>query len=80
MEFPFSPDVYHRQVSSYSVPFSELSRSSIRSSSSFKAAAHRVAGVFGSCFVPRKVKSGEEKEVSQDCRSADYHVSTDTGR
>ncbi|KAF7068879.1 hypothetical protein CFC21_074587 [Triticum aestivum] len=92
-----SPDTYRhrRQASSYSAPFSsQLSRSSTRSSSSsFKAAARGVAGVFGTCFVPRvrKAQSEQEPEVSQvsrgsrsggysqGSRSAGFHVSTDSG-
>ncbi|XP_037444220.1 calmodulin-binding receptor-like cytoplasmic kinase 2 isoform X1 [Triticum dicoccoides] len=91
-----SPDTYRhrRQASSYSAPFSsQLSRSSTRSSSSsFKAAARGVAGVFGTCFVPRvrKAQSEQEPEVSQvsrgsrsggysqGSRSAGFHVSTDS--
>ncbi|KAL5210853.1 hypothetical protein ABZP36_006476 [Zizania latifolia] len=77
-----SPEVYRRQASSYSVPSSELIRSSIRRSSSFSVAAQRVAGVF-SCFVPRKVRTEEENEnfqatFSQGSRSTGYHVSTDS--
>ncbi|KAG8061592.1 hypothetical protein GUJ93_ZPchr0003g16995 [Zizania palustris] len=78
-----SPEVYRRQASSYSVPSSELSRSSIRSSSSFKVAAQSLAGVF-SCFVPRKARTEEEYEISQTSisqgsRSTGYHVSIDSG-
>ncbi|KAL6893775.1 hypothetical protein ACP4OV_007873 [Aristida adscensionis] len=59
---------------------SELSYSSrsfeVSRSGSFKAAAQRIAGVFGSCFVPRiQVKTEEHREES---RGADYHVSTDS--
>ncbi|KAM3261837.1 hypothetical protein ACQJBY_052495 [Aegilops geniculata] len=84
-----SPDTsyrHRRQASSYSAPFSsQLSRSSTRSSSSsFKAAARGVAGVFGTCFVPRVRKAEVEQErevsqVSQGSRSAGFHVSTDSG-
>ncbi|KAI4986210.1 hypothetical protein ZWY2020_018840 [Hordeum vulgare] len=95
-----SPDTsyrHRRQASSRSAPFSsQLSRSSTRSSSSssFKAAARGVAGVFGTCFVPRVRKETEaeqEPEVSQvsrgsrsggysqGSRSAGCHVSTDSG-
>ncbi|XP_048532534.1 calmodulin-binding receptor-like cytoplasmic kinase 2 isoform X2 [Triticum urartu] len=84
-----SPDTsyrHRRQASSYSAPFSsQLSRSSTRSSSSsFKAAARGVAGVFGTCFVPRvrKAEAEQEREVSQvsrGSRSAGFHVSTDSG-
>ncbi|XBH96150.1 hypothetical protein VPH35_086592 [Triticum aestivum] len=91
-----SPDTYRhrRQASSYSAPFSsQLSRSSTRSSSSsFKAAARGVAGVFGTCFVPRvrKAEAEQEREVSQvskgsrsggyshGSRSAGFHVSADS--
>ncbi|KAM3279618.1 hypothetical protein ACQJBY_046780 [Aegilops geniculata] len=90
-----SPDTsyrHRRQASSYSAPFSsQLSRSSTRrSSSSFKAAARGVAGVFGTCFVPRvrKTETEQEPEVSRGSRSGGYsqgsrgagfHVSTDSG-
>lgn len=94
-----SPDTsyrHRRQASSYSAPFSsQLSRSSTRSSgASFKAAARGVAGVFGTCFVPRvrkKAEAEQEREVSQvsrgsrsggysqGSRSAGFHVSTDSG-
>lgn len=93
-----SPDIsyrHRRQASSYSAPFSsQLSRSSTRSSgASFKAAARGVAGVFGTCFVPRvrkKAEAEQEREVSQvsrgsrsggysqGSRSAGFHVSTDS--
>ncbi|TVU44327.1 hypothetical protein EJB05_03763 [Eragrostis curvula] len=68
---PFSPDVYSRQASSYSARSSQVSRSG-----SIRAAAQRVAGVFGSCFVPRiQVKTQEDKDESS---VADYHVSVDS--
>ncbi|XP_015690743.1 calmodulin-binding receptor-like cytoplasmic kinase 2 isoform X3 [Oryza brachyantha] len=78
------PEVYRRQASSYSVPSSELSRSSVRSSGSFKAAAQSLAGVFSSCFVPRKSRADAEFEISQTTisqgsRSTGYHVSVDSG-
>uniref|UniRef100_M8ARV7 Serine/threonine-protein kinase-like protein CCR4 n=1 Tax=Aegilops tauschii TaxID=37682 RepID=M8ARV7_AEGTA len=92
-----SPDTsyrHRRQASSHSAPFSsQLSRSSTRSSSgTFKAAARGVAGVFGTCFVPRvrKAEAEQEPEVSQvsrgsrsggysqGSRSAGFHVSTDS--
>ncbi|KAL5219442.1 hypothetical protein ABZP36_020126 [Zizania latifolia] len=77
-----SPEVYRHQASSYSVPSSKLSRSSIRSSSSFKVAAQSFAGVF-SCFVPRKARTEQEHEISQTTisqgsRSTGYHVSIDS--
>ncbi|XP_047089047.1 calmodulin-binding receptor-like cytoplasmic kinase 2 isoform X2 [Lolium rigidum] len=80
---------YRRQPSSYSAPFSQVSRSSTRSSSSssFRAAARGVAGVFGTCFVPR-VRKDETEEASRGSRSGGFsqgsrgagvHVSTDSG-
>ncbi|KAF0912281.1 hypothetical protein E2562_013962 [Oryza meyeriana var. granulata] len=80
----YPPQVYRRQASSYSVPSSELSRSSVRSSGSFRAAAQSLAGVFSSCFVPRKSRAEEELEIShttisQGSRSTGYHVSIDPG-
>ncbi|CAN6286319.1 unnamed protein product [Urochloa humidicola] len=69
---PFSPDVYGRQLSSYSARSSQTSRSG-----SFTAAAQRVAGAFTSCFVPRvKVKTEEEEEVKS--RGTECHVSIDS--
>ncbi|RCV40146.1 hypothetical protein SETIT_9G028500v2 [Setaria italica] len=69
---PFSPDVYSRQLSSYSARSSQVSRSG-----SFKAAAQRFAGAFSSCFVPRvQVKTEEEEEVKS--RGAECHVSIDS--
>ncbi|XP_047089046.1 calmodulin-binding receptor-like cytoplasmic kinase 2 isoform X1 [Lolium rigidum] len=79
---------YRRQPSSYSAPFSQVSRSSTRSSSSssFRAAARGVAGVFGTCFVPR-VRKDETEEASRGSRSGGFsqgsrgagvHVSTDS--
>ncbi|KAF8708638.1 hypothetical protein HU200_030018 [Digitaria exilis] len=68
---PFSPDVYGRQLSSYSGRSSQVSRSG-----SFRAAAQRVAGAFTSCFVPRVQVKTEEEEVKS--RGADCHVSIDS--
>lgn len=70
---PFSPDVYVRQLSSYSGRSSQVSRSG-----SFREAVQRVAGVFTSCFVPRAQVKTEEEEVKS--RGADCHVSIDSGR
>jgi hypothetical protein len=65
-----------------------VSRSSTRSSSSsFSAAARGVAGVFGTCFVPRVRKDETEEPsrgsrsggFSQGSRGAGVHVSTDSG-
>jgi hypothetical protein len=50
-----------------------VSRSSTRNSSgSFRAAARGVAGVFGTCFVPRvrKDETEEEREDSRGSRSS----------
>uniref|UniRef100_A0ACD5X9M1 Uncharacterized protein n=1 Tax=Avena sativa TaxID=4498 RepID=A0ACD5X9M1_AVESA len=83
-----SSSSYRRQPSSHSAPFSQVSRSSTRSSGgSFRAAAR---GVFGTCFVPRVRKDEDEDELeasrgsrsggySQGSRSAGFHVSTDSG-
>jgi hypothetical protein len=70
---PFSPDVYGRQLSSYSARSSQVSRSG-----SFKAAAQRVAGAFTSCFVPRVQVKTEEEEVKSR-GTAECHVSIDSG-
>uniref|UniRef100_A0ACD5WDQ7 Uncharacterized protein n=1 Tax=Avena sativa TaxID=4498 RepID=A0ACD5WDQ7_AVESA len=82
-----SSSSYRRQPSSHSAPFSQVSRSSTRSSGgSFRAAAR---GVFGTCFVPRVRKDEDEDELeasrgsrsggySQGSRSAGFHVSTDS--
>jgi hypothetical protein len=69
---PFSPDVYGRQLSSYSARSSQVSRSG-----SFKAAAQRVAGAFTSCFVPRVQVKTEEEEVKSR-GTAECHVSIDS--
>ncbi|KAJ1292904.1 hypothetical protein BS78_01G026100 [Paspalum vaginatum] len=70
----FSPDVYSRQVSSYSARSSRSSRSG-----SFSAAAQLVAGAFTSCFVPRvQVKTKEGEEEGKGSRGAGCHVSIDS--
>ncbi|KAM0928129.1 hypothetical protein ACQ4PT_002287 [Festuca glaucescens] len=72
---------YRRQPSSHSAPFSQVSRSSTRSSGSFRAAARGVAGVFGTCFVPRvrKDETEEERETSRGSRSAGYSQGSRSG-
>ncbi|KAK1642796.1 hypothetical protein QYE76_060601 [Lolium multiflorum] len=73
---------YRRQPSSHSAPFSQVSRSSTRSSSSsFSAAARGVAGVFGTCFVPRVRKDAteEEREASRGSRSAGFSQGSRSG-
>ncbi|KAK3148887.1 hypothetical protein QOZ80_3AG0210050 [Eleusine coracana subsp. coracana] len=72
---PVSPDVYGRQASLYS---SARYHSQVSRSGSVKAAALRVAGVFGSCFVPRvQIKTQEEGDDSS-VAVAEYFVSTDS--
>ncbi|KAM0895280.1 hypothetical protein ACQ4PT_023933 [Festuca glaucescens] len=73
---------YRRQPLSHSAPFSQVSRSSTRSSSSsFRAAARGVAGVFGTCFVPRvrKDETEEEREASRGSRSAGFSQGSRSG-
>ncbi|GJM97112.1 hypothetical protein PR202_ga14014 [Eleusine coracana subsp. coracana] len=74
---PVSPDVYGRQASLYS---SARYHSQVSRSGSVKAAALRVAGVFGSCFVPRvQIKTQEEGDDSS-VAVAEYFVSTDSAK
>ena len=72
---PFSPNVYGRQLSSYSA---RSSTSQVSSSGSFKAAAQRVAGAFTSCFLPRVQVKTEEEEVKSR-GTTECHVSIDSG-